>query len=310
MIQQTNYVVYENGGIKEIITDLLTYQDWDISCSTGLSIFISSHKMYFAHTSGYSENSRGVGIYRIPIPNSARKIRYTLVQQSLNASDPTQDMFKFCIGIKRNGDDTLATPEDEDYIVKQTQEYVGQSTIIESELNLDGVYTDSYLYVMSNGYSCYLTKLEMVEGGADLNDLSDIDISSPTDGQSLIYNGNSQKWENTFGGGETPLIVTVTTDDYLPIDNSLITGEADKTYSEIKEAIASGRIVYCSLYCTKFAEGEELVNEYIAFTDILNSHDEGYIVQTRLGFIGSVYGIGFEEIEGQTYVSIGLKQYM
>lgn len=46
--------------------------------------------------------------------------------------------------------------------------------------------TWAYDFTMSGGGS----------GVADLNDLSDVDITSPSDGQIMTYNGTSQEWEN------------------------------------------------------------------------------------------------------------------
>lgn len=40
-------------------------------------------------------------------------------------------------------------------------------------------------------------------GASNLNDLSDIDLSNPTDGQVLKYNATTGKWENGAGGGTT-----------------------------------------------------------------------------------------------------------
>lgn len=39
-------------------------------------------------------------------------------------------------------------------------------------------------------------------GGGSLATLSDVDISNPTDGQVLVYNAASGKWENAGGGDE------------------------------------------------------------------------------------------------------------
>lgn len=37
-----------------------------------------------------------------------------------------------------------------------------------------------------------------------LSGLTDVDISNPSDGQTLVYNATAQKWENGEGGGATP----------------------------------------------------------------------------------------------------------
>lgn len=38
-------------------------------------------------------------------------------------------------------------------------------------------------------------------GSTTLSGLTDVDISTPTDGQTLVYNATSGKWENGSGGG-------------------------------------------------------------------------------------------------------------
>ena len=38
-------------------------------------------------------------------------------------------------------------------------------------------------------------------GSSTLSGLTDVDISNPTDGQTLVYNSTSGKWENGAGGG-------------------------------------------------------------------------------------------------------------
>ena len=60
--------------------------------------------------------------------------------------------------------------------------------------------------------------------------LTDVDISDPTDGQTLVYNATSGKWENGEGGGggsPATLVVHVVSDG----DDRL-----DHTYTEISTA--------------------------------------------------------------------------
>lgn len=40
-------------------------------------------------------------------------------------------------------------------------------------------------------------------GSSTLSGLTDVDISNPTDGQTLVYNATAQKWENGSGGGSS-----------------------------------------------------------------------------------------------------------
>lgn len=42
-------------------------------------------------------------------------------------------------------------------------------------------------------------------GASSLEDLSDVAITTPTDGQALIYDSTAQKWKNASGGGASSL---------------------------------------------------------------------------------------------------------
>lgn len=42
-----------------------------------------------------------------------------------------------------------------------------------------------------------------IEGGGDINSLGGVQIISPTNGQTLVYNSIAQLWENSSGGGAT-----------------------------------------------------------------------------------------------------------
>lgn len=58
--------------------------------------------------------------------------------------------------------------------------------------------------------------------------LTDVDISNPTDGQTLVYNATSGKWENGAGGRPGTLVVHVVSDG----DDDRL----DHTYAEISAA--------------------------------------------------------------------------
>lgn len=66
-------------------------------------------------------------------------------------------------------------------------------------------------------------------GSTTLSGLTDVDISNPTDGQTLVYNAESGKWVNGAGGSGV-LIVTE-----VPTDNPKIL-RLDHTYREIVNA--------------------------------------------------------------------------
>lgn len=60
----------------------------------------------------------------------------------------------------------------------------------------------------------------------DLNDLTDVTVSNPSNGQVLKYNSTSQKWENGTGGGGGGNVVELTQQQY----DALVTPDPDTTY--------------------------------------------------------------------------------
>ena len=55
-------------------------------------------------------------------------------------------------------------------------------------------------------------------GSSTLSGLTDVDISNPTDGQTLVYNAASGKWENGAGGGGFTIVngtIDAETDGYI-----------------------------------------------------------------------------------------------
>lgn len=52
-------------------------------------------------------------------------------------------------------------------------------------------------------------------GSTTLAGLTDVDITDPTDGQTLVYNSTTEKWENGSGGGKTVYDFTYDNGDLL-----------------------------------------------------------------------------------------------
>lgn len=76
-------------------------------------------------------------------------------------------------------------------------------------------------------------------GSSTLSGLTDVDITNPSDGQTLVYNATSGKWENaSSSGGSGPLIVNVAETE----EASTYTYTCDKTVAEIIAAIERGVI--------------------------------------------------------------------
>ena len=74
-------------------------------------------------------------------------------------------------------------------------------------------------------------------GSTTLSGLTDVDISEPTNGQTLVYNATSEKWENGAGGGGGGALVV----------RGVAVGEdvtLDHTYAEI---VSAAPLVYYAL---------------------------------------------------------------
>lgn len=74
-----------------------------------------------------------------------------------------------------------------------------------------------------------------IQGAAALSDLSDVSISSPSNGQALVYSSSSKKWSNVTletgggGGGSIDLSDYLTKSEakitYFPFSGGTITGD-------------------------------------------------------------------------------------
>jgi hypothetical protein len=80
-------------------------------------------------------------------------------------------------------------------------------------------------------------------GASTLSGLTDVDISNPSDGQTLVYNASSGKWENGASGGV--LFVHFEYDEQLDME------VCDTTWQTIYDAMASGTVVLVSMSITE-----------------------------------------------------------
>lgn len=80
----------------------------------------------------------------------------------------------------------------------------GDTTAITNIKAMFGFWTDQYLSALG------LNSAGGGGGATSLADLLDVDITSPTNGQALVYNATSGKWENqTIGGGSTGTLSSI-----------------------------------------------------------------------------------------------------
>ena len=80
----------------------------------------------------------------------------------------------------------------------------GDTTAITNIKAMFGFWTEQYLSALG------LNSAGGGGGATSLADLLDVDITSPTNGQALVYNATSRKWENqTIGGGSTGTLSSI-----------------------------------------------------------------------------------------------------
>ena len=112
-------------------------------------------------------------------------------------------------------------------------------------------------------------------GSSALSELTDVDLTNPTDGQTLVYNATSGKWENGAGG------VFAVHD---------VDGTLDKTWQEIYDAFAAAKIVVirvpanvdmAEIHLPTFAAFDDAEGYYY----VSDSQDSfAYIAQTPSGY--------------------------
>lgn len=112
-------------------------------------------------------------------------------------------------------------------------------------------------------------------GSSTLSGLTDVDISNPADGQTLVYNSTSGKWENGAGGGGSGggvFIVTYTLTGTSSEDGG--TATCDHTAAEIGAAVDAGKYaVACvrtpyDVYYLPLTERYVVINFWFEFNEV------------------------------------------
>jgi hypothetical protein len=95
-------------------------------------------------------------------------------------------------------------------------------------------------------------------GSSTLSGLTDVDISNPTDGQTLVYNATSGKWENGAGGG-MPVIDGTQLEEEITLDI---------TAGNLYTLMQNGPVVYKVL-------GSESGIQFMSYTRIVIAQTDG-----------------------------------
>jgi hypothetical protein len=96
-------------------------------------------------------------------------------------------------------------------------------------------------------------------GSSTLAGLTDVDISNPSDGQTLVYDAASEKWVNGSGGG----LLTVHRDANETLD---------KTWQQIADALLAILVI-----------GDEFDKVVTYFNGMYYDDEDGYVVTESTG---------------------------
>lgn len=293
---QVENTIYDiaSGSYIEVATSILqSYTEWTEKYTSGMVAYYSSDKIYFA-TASYTDSDRAMAVYKVQIPASVKKIRYSITQKRTDAQDPTQDMYKLCVGVKSSYDDVnYSTPTDSDFLVKNLHEFETYNVVTNGELDISSISSTVYLYIIANGFGCEVTKVEIIEYKAGLEDLSDVDISNPSNGQVLTYDSNNQKWVNANASGGTTVVANPSgsaTDNLLKLQVGNTIYNSALSYSTTEQVVGTwhdGREIYQKSYVMSnfrvnanvtFNHNISNLDQIISFEGSMKStRDSGYI---------------------------------
>ena len=113
-------------------------------------------------------------------------------------------------------------------------------------------------------------------GSTTLSGLTDVDISNPTDGQTLVYNATTGKWENGAGGGANLVMPNI---NITMTAAETGTATCDMTRAAIVAAIENGAICI-----GRIIRSDRPVGCYQFATDVEVNVGDGMLMQPSVIF--------------------------
>lgn len=180
-----------------------------------------------------------------------------------------------------------------DGAIEAIEDYLESNDIVEVEANPAGAASGllSTINIAGTVYS--------VSGGGGasaLNDLTDVTITSASNGQVLTYNGTSQKWENgSGGGGGNTNMWTGTQAQYTAqassiADGTLVNITDDETHVQAYDVYSKSEQA-----CGQWIDGSTIYKKTIEFSTPLgvsyNSVTDTTIDTTNIGLVIRSIGI-------------------
>ncbi len=139
------------------------------------------------------------------------------------------------------------------------------------------------------------------EGSASsLSDMTDVGISSPSDGDTLVYNATTHKWENGSGsGGSVPPVMVVEGNVvFAPVESSGHYGFSPKpgeaTFQEAIAQLDAGGILYLKADISGMSSGANNYPVYNGRFSIVNYNNRTMYSIVQSDFAGGSYALVWE----------------
>ena len=162
------------------------------------------------------------------------------------------------------------------------------------------------------------------EGGSttptNLNGLTDVEISSPVDGQGLVYDSSIAKWKNGQGGVDTAKVYltddatenTLADDDKMPFYDTSASAKKNTTWGNVKSLLGMpvmGTFSKGDLYDTtekvigKWTDGRPLYQRTFVGSISSSSTQTTVVSSISSWSIKDLEGMIWSTVSGQTYYS-------
>ena len=236
----------ESGGTTEIVTHTVQHDtsEWAIKHNYSYTYVQKSSSTATGKWWNFATRSDVANVdyheevvYKIPIPTTARKIRYRFETNTKNQNGSDNHIV---IGLKTTLDITnYAYTSDTDYVFKADM-FLMEDGDYEGEIEIQPS-VPMYLYVTTEGWNLDIYQLDIVEyssgGASTIDDLTDVDITTPSDGQVLQYDSTNSKWVNATPSGGGITRETIWTGAVKAVNDS---GTLDKAISDYDYILVYG----------------------------------------------------------------------
>ena len=233
--------------------DVSTYYN-KVEGNMSITVDTSNDTLVYAWDGG--SNIGAMSVYTIAIPATVKKISFKITTGTSYST--SNDRFKVSVGVKSTYSiSSYAAPNDNDWLAVKI--FNTNNSVFQNELDLSLITDPTYLYICAHGWNLTVNEVAEVfesntqkllykdfdytgsggSGASALEDLTDVNITMPTDGQALIYDSNSNEWVNSDVSATDMVSLTQAEYDALVIAGTVdpdifyfITDATSPVYSE------------------------------------------------------------------------------